>query len=201
MANLGLSSTHKEIVSELNRKAEYEDIIEYLVPTGTIIAFAGDNPPNGYLECNGSSVSKEDYSDLYKVIGDHYKGTSDTEGTVEEGKFKLPDLRHRFLEGIGDSDSIGAMHSAGLPNIIGQIKVEKQSTSNNYLTNDAQTVGSGAFSVKSEAFGTKPQNQIDNSNYQGISEFNFDASKANSIYRNSSTVQPNSLIVRFCIKY
>ena len=93
------------------------------------------------------------------------------------------------------------MHSAGLPNIVGQIKIQKQSTSNNYLTNDAQTVGSGAFSVKSEAFGTKPKNETDSSNYQGISEFNFSANKSNSIYNGSTTVQPNSLIVRFCIKY
>ena len=38
------------------------------VPPGLIIAFASDNIPSDYLECNGQSVSTTDYPDLFSAI-------------------------------------------------------------------------------------------------------------------------------------
>ena len=64
-----------------------------LNPVGSIIAFAGDAPPNGYLECDGSEVSRTTYAALFAVISEMC-GNGDGSTT-----FNLPDLRGRFLRG------------------------------------------------------------------------------------------------------
>lgn len=64
-------------------------------PTGTIISFAADNPPEGYLECNGQEVSRTTYSQLFEVIGTKY-GEGDGSTT-----FNVPDLQGEFLRGAG----------------------------------------------------------------------------------------------------
>ena len=44
------------------------------IPIGTIFAFAGSKLPNGYLFCDGSSISRTTYWELYRVIGLLYTG-------------------------------------------------------------------------------------------------------------------------------
>lgn len=63
------------------------------VPVGTIIAFAGNSIPKGWLLCDGSLKSKKTFANLYGVIGKTYG---------ESGKtFRVPDLRGRV--GVGDA--------------------------------------------------------------------------------------------------
>ena len=57
-----------------------------LVPVGSIILFAKNEAPAGYLICNGSAVSRTDYADLFDVIGTTF-GSGD-----ESTTFNLPDL-------------------------------------------------------------------------------------------------------------
>mgnify|MGYP006286415279 CR=1 FL=1 len=64
-----------------------------LVPIGTILPFAGNVAPSGYLFCDGGEVSISDYPDLYNVIGFTYKAAIYLQGA---GSFALPDLRGRF---------------------------------------------------------------------------------------------------------
>lgn len=40
-----------------------------VVPVGTVLDFAGTNPPQYYLLCNGQEVSRTDYAELFDVIG------------------------------------------------------------------------------------------------------------------------------------
>lgn len=61
-------------------------------PLGTILSFAGPNPPTGYLPCDGREVSKDDYPDLFAAIGTSWGGDGNP-------NFRLPDLRGRFLRG------------------------------------------------------------------------------------------------------
>lgn len=62
------------------------------VPAGTVIAFPVATPPTGYLECDGSSISRTTYAALFAVISDDY-------GTADGASFNLPDYRGRFLRG------------------------------------------------------------------------------------------------------
>lgn len=71
-------------------------------PIGTILAFGGANAPSGYLLCDGSAISRTDYSELFGVIGTIY-GSGDGSST-----FNLPNLQRRYPLMKGDNDTLGA---------------------------------------------------------------------------------------------
>ena len=68
----------------------------YNTPLGSIIAFSGNNIPVGFLLCDGSILNKNEYLDLFNVIGYTYGGN--------DNEFKLPDLRECVLVGVGESE-------------------------------------------------------------------------------------------------
>ncbi len=73
-----------------------------LVPTGSIMPFAGDTPPSGYLLCDGSEQSQSLYPELFEVIAYKYKPSALLTGY---NTFALPDLRGRFPLGKDDMDN------------------------------------------------------------------------------------------------
>ena len=84
------------------------------VPTGGMVTYWGDEVPDGWLECDGSEVLRVDYPALFSVIGTAFGVPSD------DTKFKLPDLRDRFVRYMGDDhDTLGEKEEPALPNITG----------------------------------------------------------------------------------
>ena len=73
--------------------SQYSDdkVLKAILP-GTVIAFAGDTIPNGWLLCNGKPLSKATYPQLAQVLGDKYGPNSD-------GNFYPPDYQGVFLRG------------------------------------------------------------------------------------------------------
>jgi microcystin-dependent protein len=86
-----------------------------LMPTGSVMAFAGSVAPNGYFVCNGQSVNTYTYRDLHAVISDTYGGTAYNAGVTDDPSatttFNVPDLRGYVIAGKGNllssSDSLG----------------------------------------------------------------------------------------------
>lgn len=70
--------------------------------TGSICLFAGSLPPAGFLECDGSAVSRTTYPDLFGIIGTAY-GAGDGSTT-----FNIPDLSGRVVVGSSASYAIGS---------------------------------------------------------------------------------------------
>ena len=70
------------------------------VPAGSVFALAGSQAgvPTGYLECDGSSISRSTYSALFAVIGTTYGSASST-------TFNLPNLRGQFIRGVNTTGS------------------------------------------------------------------------------------------------
>jgi microcystin-dependent protein len=66
------------------------------VPIGTVLAFAGAQAPEGWLACDGAEVGREDYPELFRVVGVAH-GQGDGAST-----FHMPDYRGRFLRGVDD---------------------------------------------------------------------------------------------------
>ena len=156
-----------------------------LIPAGTVQMFAGNTIPAGWLLCDGSAVSRTDYAKLFSAIGTTW-GTGDGSTT-----FNLPNSIGRFAEGAATS---GSYKSAGLPNIEGGFNIVipgegARETGAIHITTWSSTPGSiGAGGL----YGTK-----------GVGNMGFvlNASKSNSIYGKSSTVQPASFTTRYIIKY
>lgn len=69
------------------------DHSKYNTPIGTIHQFAGANSPDGWLFCKGHDLLKEDYPELYEVLGTTYGTPSD------EDYFRLPDFCGRVPVG------------------------------------------------------------------------------------------------------
>ena len=151
-------------------------------PTGVVHAFAGSTTPAGWLLCDGSAVSRTDYAALFAVIGTTY-GTGDGSTT-----FNLPNLTDKFIEGSATS---GTTKAAGLPNITGFIRTVNSST------NPTDT---GAFLVADESWSMKNV-QASSGSVTPFQYAQFSASRSNSIYGNSTTVQPPALTMRYIIKY
>jgi len=159
------------------------------VPLAAIIPWDSDSStiPPGFLECDGSAVSRTEYADLFGAIGTKY-GAGDGSTT-----FNLPDYTDGvFLEG---SDTAGTAHAAGLPNIEGEFLPGGASVTIGFSTSGTQ---SGALGIKDigsgQLFGSTSNSYPRNS-------LTFDASESNAIYGNSTTVQPNSSTVRYLIKF
>ena len=65
----------------------------YAIPVGSIVSVAMETPPTNFLECDGSTISRTTYADLFSAIGDVF-GVGDGSTT-----FEIPDLRGYFLRG------------------------------------------------------------------------------------------------------
>ena len=145
-------------------------------PIGTILSFAGQTAPHGYLLCDGASYKVADYPDLYEVIGNIYGGSTEN--------FNVPNLVDKFIQG---STTSGTEKEAGLPNITGTF----------YHDTNAKFSLSGAFFSYTRGSSINLQNDAANSSSGYVS---FDASKSNTIYGNSDTVQPPALTMVYIIK-
>lgn len=75
------------------------------VPVGTIICSACPTPPEGYMICDGRSLSIGDFPDLFAAIGRTYGGAP--------GSFRLPDLRGLFVRSLSFNGSYDSGRSIG----------------------------------------------------------------------------------------
>ncbi len=157
----------------------------FQMPTGAVLPFAGNTVPKGWLLCNGQAVSRTDYDELFEVIGTTY-GTGDGSST-----FNLPNLVDKFVEGGSTS---GTVKSAGLPNITGHFEheavpgQERAASGAMYQKSYSKTVSGLNVGASWVASGV------------GLAAFGLDASKSNSIYGASTTVQPPAIVMKYIIK-
>lgn len=73
------------------------------LPIGSIVAFSGENIPNGWLLCDGSVVSRTTYSELFNAIGLNY--VEDGVEWLDEERFPLPNAKGRTLVGKDSTDT------------------------------------------------------------------------------------------------
>lgn len=154
------------------------------MPTGTVIPFAGNSIPTGYLLCNGSAISRTTYADLFAVIGTTY-GSGDGSTT-----FNLPNLTDKFIQG---SDTAGTVKSAGLPNVTGYTSLYGHKT-------EVGSDGALSITTNSSISYTFTSTTTSDKAYN-FKKVYLDLKKSNSIYGNSTTVQPPALTMRYIIKY
>ena len=113
--------------------------VELGVEVGSFVTSAGDSVPTGYLECNGSAVSRTTYAALFSAIGTAW-GSGNGSTT-----FHLPDLRGRFLRnksnGVStdpDRDSRVAINTGGnTGDSVGSLQSDEYKSHNHTVSNTA----------------------------------------------------------------
>lgn len=111
-----------------------------------------------------------------------------TYGTGDGGTtFNVPNLVDKFIEGAATS---GTVKSAGLPNITGTLSTP---SNDGWVPNR----NGGLFVTGEKTIDYRTHLETSTSGLANIQT--FDASRANSIYGNSSTVQPPALTMRYAI--
>lgn len=73
------------------------------LPIGSIVAFASDTIPNGWLLCDGSVVSRTTYSELFNAIGLNY--VEDGVEWLDEERFPLPNVKGKTVVGKDSTDT------------------------------------------------------------------------------------------------
>ena len=96
----------------LNGAGQWETInVAGVIPSGVMVPFAGKTVPDGWLLCNGASLAKASYPDLFTAIGYTWGGSGNT--------FYLPNYNGRHILGTTYANNVGSTVSAGLPDITG----------------------------------------------------------------------------------
>lgn len=120
------------------------------VPVGSIIPFAGDTPPNGYLLCDGSEQSRSLYPELFAVLGFKYKPELQLVGFQT---FGLPDLRGRFPVGRENMDNNNSINKEILAVNVTRQQLFDNAISATFVINNQDTVN-GPFQVGRSLTGT-----------------------------------------------
>lgn len=171
------------------------------LPLGHLFAWPFQTPPDGCIQCNGSTYSRVLYEDFWNYISSKgwvktedkwnsiasandgycpYYSTGDGSTTFRTPKFAP------FMQVAIASANVGTYHRAGLPNIKGDLPAGEHGD-----VVDIQL--SGAF--YQDGTNTNRGLASDKDNRQA----HFDASRSNPIYGRSSTVQPESSEWMICV--
>lgn len=139
------------------------------VPSGVMVPFAGKTVPDGWLLCNGASLAKASYPDLFTAIGYTWGGSGNT--------FYLPNYNGSHILGTTNANNVGSTVSAGLPDITGTVQIGDYPLMTTYHK--------GAFYAASQ--GVADTHARDPNSATTV--LGFSASNSNGIYGNSSTVR------------
>ena len=135
-----------------------------VVPIGTVVFYLGTTIPDGYLLCNGASLLRTEYPELFEVLGTKC-------GSVDSAHFNLPNLHHRFIEGTTTLSEVGSYVEAGLPNIKGQM-----------LDIFVGGAGNGSGALKKYSVNTPNRVAAENGSSAYVN-FSLNASESSSLYQ------------------
>ena len=79
------------------------------VPIGTVVPYLFPTPPVGFLSCDGSTLSRNDYADLFALANS--AGLIGTMFGAGDGSttFTLPDMQGRTIVGVGTHSDVSAL--------------------------------------------------------------------------------------------
>ena len=117
--------------------------LKIFVPVGSVIWYAGLNAPTGYLLCDGSAKSKNDFPALFAVIGCAFGGDGNP-------NFYLPLLTDsRFIRGVAPG-SAGSYQNSNFAAHTHGVSYTGASNQSNLIMNLQDT--GGIFSVAASMY-------------------------------------------------
>jgi len=172
----GTDSTKKAVLLKVNPVNE-----DQLVKTGSLIIWATNTAPSGYLECNGAAISRTTYSALFATIGTTF-GVGD--GTTT---FNIPDLRGYFVRGWANAGSVDSGRAFG--------STQQDAFQGHYHTlfggNASVQSGSANNCMRSDAGSATTAWQAQTTITNGV----------NGTPRIDSETRPVNVALMYCIKY
>lgn len=107
-ATQGVTNVENRILQERNLtrsdvskvSADLTSAMAALIPVGSIFPFVGGQAPSGFALCNGQTLDRTQFAELFRLIGTKY-------GSTNTSNFRVPDLSGRFLVGVGAGYSLG----------------------------------------------------------------------------------------------
>lgn len=157
-----------------------------VIPAGTIMYFAREWAPTGWLKANGAAVSRTTYAGLFAVLNT-YHGAGDGKTT-----FNLPDLRGEFIRcwddgrGADSGRTLGLFQRDAIRNINGRINVVHRGGGDNPVQKGALYYSS-YFNAKVAAGGDDEWGAV----------MNIDASR---VVPTSTENRPRNIALLACIK-
>jgi microcystin-dependent protein len=85
------------------------------IPTATIVPWSDSSVPTGFLECDGSAVSRSTYADLFAIVGTTY-GSGDGSTT-----FNVPDLQDNVAVGKSGTKNLASTGGANTVTATGNV--------------------------------------------------------------------------------
>ena len=127
-------------------------------PAGTVIWFSGKTLPSGYLVCNGQSLKKATYANLFNAIGYTYGGSGDN--------FNVPNLSDgngRFIRATTDFSKVGTKQDDAIRNITGRGGIGSYKVNDSMVHGIFYTKTAGGYHRYSagESTTTEPQIFVD----------------------------------------
>jgi len=144
------------------------------IPAGSVLPFAMSSAPSGYLECDGTAISRSTYSDLFSAIGTTF-GTGDGSTT-----FNIPDLRGEFIRGWDHGKGTDSGRTLGSSQS-GAIESHSHGFSSSQATNNTSLNGGTSYVQLS---GQSPGANTASTDTTGVSE-----------------TRPRNIALMYCIKY
>lgn len=94
IADIVYDGTRFHLMSTQVASAASGDVLARIVKVGSVVPWPMTTVPSGWLECDGSAISRTTYTELYAVLGTAY-GVGDGSTT-----FNLPNYKDYFLRGF-----------------------------------------------------------------------------------------------------
>ena len=146
-----------------------------LVPIGSIITYAVNTPPTGFLECNGAAINRTTYANLFAAIGTTF-GIGDGVTT-----FNIPDLRGEFLRGWDNGRGIDPAR------VFGSAQAFEIESHTHNINNYSGTGTPGQDSISDQVTGAA----------SGGPSVGFTIALATG----GSETRPRNIALTYCIKY
>ena len=175
-------------------------LIPSIVPVGTVVAYAGNNIPSGWLLCDGSVVNQSQYEALSNVIGTFWGN-----GDHSFGSFNLPDMRGMFLRGVdgGKNDpDVSSRISINGGNSTGVGSKQEDAFQGHYHDVDSYVHDSGQPGpIKSWAQPGVYDSKLTFYNHTNCTATNIIKDDSNVTPRVAKETRPKNVYVYYIIKY
>ncbi len=160
-------------------------------PTGDITSLTGlimINPvvtvPSGWLECNGTAISRTTYSSLFSILSTTY-GTGNGTST-----FNIPDFRGAFLRGYGGSSGgIGTIQNDAFQGHYHDVR--------NYPQGGANGIAAVSGGVDDSNYGFSDITQASVATFTAGAPY---ADGTNGTPRTASETRPTNFAIKYIIK-